>query len=46
MNRPGGIYQAAELFKISVPTAELENAELNSVTQLSLSWDRIRPLRK
>lgn len=38
---PGGIYQAAELFKISVPTAELENAELNSVTQLSLSWDRI-----
>ena len=38
---PGGIYQAAELFKISVPTADLENSQLNSVTQLSISWDRI-----
>jgi hypothetical protein len=38
---PGEIYQAAELFKISVLTAELENSELKSVTQLSLSWDRI-----
>ncbi|MBD2444652.1 DUF1838 domain-containing protein [Dolichospermum sp. FACHB-1091] len=40
---PGKIYQAAELFKISVATADLENPELNSVTELSLSWDRIGP---
>ena len=38
---PQGTYQAAELFKISVPTADLENPELLSVTQLKLSWDRI-----
>ncbi|MEB3216448.1 MAG: DUF1838 domain-containing protein [Nostocales cyanobacterium 94392] len=38
---PQETYQAAELFKISVPTADLLNPELHSVTQLKLSWDRI-----
>jgi Protein of unknown function (DUF1838) len=38
---PSSIYQAAELFKITVPSADLVNSELNSVTELKLSWDRI-----
>ena len=38
---PQETYQAAELFKLSVPTSELLNPELSSVTQLKLSWDRI-----
>lgn len=38
---PHATYQAAELFKITVPTADLFNSELKSVTQLKLSWDRI-----
>ena len=38
---PQKTYQAAELFKLSVPTADLLNPELLSVTQLKLSWDRI-----
>ncbi|MEA5620988.1 DUF1838 domain-containing protein [Cronbergia sp. UHCC 0137] len=38
---PTPIYQAAELFKITVPTADLINSELASVTELKLSWDRI-----
>ncbi|MBW4562778.1 MAG: DUF1838 domain-containing protein [Mojavia pulchra JT2-VF2] len=38
---PHQIYQAAELFKLTVPTADLFNSELSSVTQLKLSWDRI-----
>lgn len=38
---PYPTYQAAELFKLSVPTADLLNSELNSVTKLQLSWDRI-----
>lgn len=37
---PYSIYQAAELFKITVPTADLLNSELTSVSQLRLSWDR------
>ncbi len=36
-------YQAAELFKLSVPTADLLNPEQNSVSKLNLSWDRIGP---
>ncbi|KAB8330543.1 DUF1838 domain-containing protein [Scytonema tolypothrichoides VB-61278] len=40
---PQTIYQAAELFKLTVPTADLLNSELPSVTQLKLSWDRIGP---
>jgi len=38
---PQPIYQAAELFKLTVPTAELLNPEQLSVSQLRLSWDRI-----
>jgi hypothetical protein len=38
---PYETYQAAELFKLTVPTADLFNAELTSVSQLKLSWDRI-----
>ncbi|WP_017655538.1 DUF1838 domain-containing protein [Fortiea contorta] len=38
---PSKIYQAAELFKISVPTADLWDSTLTSVSQLKLSWDRI-----
>ncbi len=38
---PQPIYQAAELFKLTVPTADLYNSELSSVSQLKLSWDRI-----
>ncbi|WP_414752506.1 DUF1838 domain-containing protein [Anabaena sp. CCY 9910] len=38
---PHPTYQAAELFKLTVPTADLFNAELSAVSQLKLSWDRI-----
>jgi hypothetical protein len=38
---PSANYQAAELFKITVSSADLVNSELASVTQLKLSWDRI-----
>ncbi|WP_066380937.1 MULTISPECIES: DUF1838 domain-containing protein [unclassified Anabaena] len=38
---PYQTYQAAELFKLTVPTADLFNSELTSVSQLRLSWDRI-----
>jgi Protein of unknown function (DUF1838) len=38
---PNPNYQAAELFKITVPTADLLNSELLSVSKLRLSWDRI-----
>jgi hypothetical protein len=38
---PQPIYQAAELFKLTVPTADLFNPELVSVSELQLSWDRI-----
>ncbi|WP_082127272.1 DUF1838 domain-containing protein [Calothrix sp. 336/3] len=37
---PFPTYQAAELFKLTVPTADLLNPELLSVSQLRLSWDR------
>lgn len=40
---PNPTYQAAELFKLTVPTADLSNAELRSVSKLRLSWDRIGP---
>lgn len=40
---PNSTYQAAELFKLTVPTADLFNAELPSVSKLLLSWDRIGP---
>jgi Protein of unknown function (DUF1838) len=38
---PQVTYQAAELFKITVPSADLSNSALTSVSQLRLSWDRI-----
>jgi hypothetical protein len=38
---PFTTYQASELFKITVPTADLWNAQLPTVSQLRLSWDRI-----
>jgi hypothetical protein len=38
---PSAIYQATELFKITVPSADLANSSLNSVTKLSLTWDRV-----
>jgi hypothetical protein len=40
---PNPIYQAAELFKLTVPTEELLNPEVLSVSQLQLCWDRIGP---
>ena len=40
---PNLTYQAAELFKITVPTEELLNPEILSVSKLQLCWDRIGP---
>ena len=40
---PNPTYQAAELFKITVPTEELLNPEVRSVSKLQLYWDRIGP---
>ncbi|MCU0545136.1 MAG: DUF1838 domain-containing protein [Oscillatoriaceae cyanobacterium Prado104] len=40
---PNPYYQAAELFKLTVSTAELLNPEIVSVSQVILGWDRIGP---
>jgi hypothetical protein len=40
---PNPIYQAAELFKLTVPTEELLNPKILSVSKLQLCWDRIGP---
>jgi hypothetical protein len=40
---PNAIYQAAELFKLTVPTADLHDPDVSSVSRLRLSWDRIGP---
>jgi hypothetical protein len=40
---PNPNYQAAELFKITVPTEELLDPEIISVSKLKLYWDRIGP---
>ena len=40
---PQPIYQATELFKLTVPTAELRNEEITSVSKVMLAWDRIGP---
>ena len=40
---PQPIYQAAELFKLTVPTAELRNSEIKTVSKVMLAWDRIGP---
>ncbi|MDJ0745843.1 MAG: DUF1838 domain-containing protein [Xenococcaceae cyanobacterium MO_167.B27] len=36
-------YQAGELFKLTVPTAELLDPKVLEVSQVILSWDRIGP---
>jgi Protein of unknown function (DUF1838) len=40
---PNPNYQAAELFKLTVPSEELLNPEMSSVYKLKLYWDRIGP---
>lgn len=40
---PNPTYQAAELFKLTVPAEDLSNPEILSVSKLQLSWDRIGP---
>lgn len=40
---PQPVYQAIELFKLSVSAAELWRPEVTEVSQLLLSWDRIGP---
>lgn len=40
---PNSNYQAAELFKFTVPTEELFNPDITSVSRLIISWDRIGP---
>jgi hypothetical protein len=40
---PNGTYQAAELFKLTVPLVDLLNPDIKSVTEMHLSWDRIGP---
>jgi len=40
---PNSTYQAAELFKLTVPTQDLLNPEKTTVSSLIVSWDRIGP---
>lgn len=40
---PQPIYEAAEMFKLTVPTAELQDPEITSVSQMMLNWHRIGP---
>lgn len=40
---PNPMYQAVELFKLTVQTEELLDPELPSVSKLFLAWDRIGP---
>jgi Protein of unknown function (DUF1838) len=40
---PNPDYQAAEMFKLAVPTADLLDVNLPSVSKLRLSWDRVGP---
>ncbi len=37
------IYNAVELFKLSVPTADLEDPNTTTVSKLDLSWNRVGP---
>ncbi|MBD2188961.1 DUF1838 domain-containing protein [Pseudanabaena mucicola] len=37
------LYNAAELFKLSVPLADLESPDTTTVSKLSLSWHRVGP---
>lgn len=40
---PQATYQAAELFKLTVPTQDLHNPETITVSQMFICWDRIGP---
>ncbi|NES17773.1 MAG: DUF1838 domain-containing protein [Symploca sp. SIO3E6] len=40
---PHPTYQAAELFKLTVPTKDLLDPEQTSISEMILSWDRIGP---
>jgi len=40
---PNPTYQAAELFKLTVPTQDLLDPEQTSISEMILSWDRIGP---
>ena len=40
---PNPIYQAIELFKLTVPTQELQEPDRVSVSNVILAWDRIGP---
>lgn len=40
---PNPVYQAAELFKFTVPVADLLDADKPSVSWLLLAWDRVSP---
>lgn len=40
---PQPTYQAAELFKLTVPTEDLLNPEVLTVSKMFISWDRIGP---
>jgi hypothetical protein len=40
---PQPMYQAAELFKLTVPLADLTNPDVTTVSELHLAWDRIGP---
>jgi hypothetical protein len=40
---PNPTYQAAELFKLTVPTADLRDPDRTTVSKLLLAWDRIGP---
>ena len=40
---PQQLYQAVELFKLTVPTRELRNPESTSISNVILGWDRLGP---
>jgi hypothetical protein len=37
------MYNSVELFKLSVPTADLEDPNTTTVSELTLSWHRVGP---
>ena len=37
------IYQSVDLFKLTVPTTDLQNPMMTSLPQVILSWDRVGP---
>ena len=40
---PQSLYQAVELFKLTVPTQELRDPNITSISQVLLAWDRLGP---